>query len=167
MGAARRKQIITRTFTSNTTFVMPTGVTILTVASGKGAAGSPGNPGTTEKYTRIVNTQYRRDGGTDVQTGNVSGWPYGSAQYCENVYYTPEQSTVYYGVQTCYYPSTRTVGGSSPTTGASASAFGKTFPGGTGGAATTTTYPNVAVNPGTSYSVIVPSGGLITITYEV
>lgn len=51
------------------------------------------------------------------------------------------------------------------TTGASATGFGRTFPGGTGGAASTTTFGATAVTGGQSYSVIVPSGGSITITY--
>lgn len=52
-----------------------------------------------------------------------------------------------------------------PTTGASTTGFGKTFPGGTGGAATPTTFNNVAVTPGVSYPIVVPSGGSLTITY--
>lgn len=52
-----------------------------------------------------------------------------------------------------------------PSTGASTTGFGKDFPGGTGGPASPTTYNNVAVTPGASYSIIVPSGGSLTITY--
>ena len=52
-----------------------------------------------------------------------------------------------------------------PSTGASTTGFGKTFPGGTGGAATPTTFNNVAVIAGASYSIVVPSGGSLTITY--
>lgn len=50
-------------------------------------------------------------------------------------------------------------------TGASATGFGYTFPGGSGGAATPATYTNVTVGPGNPYSVVVPSGGSITITW--
>jgi len=58
--------------------------------------------------------------------------------------------------------------------GAAATALGKTFPGGaysgtypngTGSAATTTTFTNVAVTPGNSYSIVVPSGGEVTLQY--
>lgn len=52
-----------------------------------------------------------------------------------------------------------------PTTGASASGFTKTFNGGPGGAATPVTYNNVAVTPGANYTITVPPGGYITITY--
>lgn len=52
-----------------------------------------------------------------------------------------------------------------PTTGSPTTAFGYTFPGGTGGAATPVTYNNVAVTPGASYSIVVPAGGSVSITY--
>jgi hypothetical protein len=51
------------------------------------------------------------------------------------------------------------------TTGASSTAIGRTFPGGDGGPAGTTTYTNVSVTPGTSYSIVVPSGGSVTLQY--
>lgn len=60
--------------------------------------------------------------------------------------------------------------------GTSATALGQTFPGGsytgtypngTGNAATTTTFTNVAVTPGTSYPIVVPSGGQVTLQYYV
>ena len=51
------------------------------------------------------------------------------------------------------------------TTGASATGFGKTFPGGVGGPASTTTYTDVAVVPGTNYTLTIPSGGSITVSY--
>lgn len=50
--------------------------------------------------------------------------------------------------------------------GAASTAFGLSFP---GGAANTPASPvdfqNVAVTPGTAYSIVVPAGGFITITY--
>lgn len=60
--------------------------------------------------------------------------------------------------------------------GAASTALGLTFPGGTytgsypngvGNAATTTTFTNVAVTPGTSYPIVVPSGGVVTLQYYV
>lgn len=60
--------------------------------------------------------------------------------------------------------------------GAAATAIGQTFPGGTysgsypngvGNAAVTTTFTNVAVTPGTSYPIVVPSGGEVTLQYYV
>lgn len=58
--------------------------------------------------------------------------------------------------------------------GTAATAFSKSFPGGTltGSAPTrtavapsTTTFTNIPVTPGASYSIVVPSGGSLTITY--
>lgn len=51
-------------------------------------------------------------------------------------------------------------------TGASASGFGKTFPGGSvGTAAPTTIFNSVPVTPGATYSLTIPAGASITITY--
>lgn len=51
------------------------------------------------------------------------------------------------------------------TNGADTTAFGKTFPGGIAGPATTTTFNNVAITPGATYNIVVPAGGSVTITY--
>lgn len=57
------------------------------------------------------------------------------------------------------------VSGDPATTGASATGFGYTFPGGNGGAASPSTFNNVAVVPGQAYQLNIPSGGSITIQY--
>jgi hypothetical protein len=56
--------------------------------------------------------------------------------------------------------------------GAASTGVGKTFPGGTydfptgiGGPAPTTTFTNVTVTPSSSYSIVVPSGGQIAISF--
>lgn len=56
--------------------------------------------------------------------------------------------------------------------GAASTGVGQTFPGGTydfptgiGGPAPTTTFTNVTVTPSSSYSIVVPSGGQIAISY--
>lgn len=56
--------------------------------------------------------------------------------------------------------------------GSAATGLGKTFPGGTynfstgiGGAAPTTNFTNVTVTPSSSYSIVVPSGASISISY--
>jgi hypothetical protein len=54
--------------------------------------------------------------------------------------------------------------------GAASTGLGQTFPGGayvapTGYPATTTTFTNVTVTPSTSYSIVVPSGGTVSISY--
>lgn len=60
--------------------------------------------------------------------------------------------------------------------GTATTGFGKNFPGGTltgsepyrtAVAPSTTTFTNVAVTPGTTYSIVVPSGGSLTISYYV
>jgi hypothetical protein len=170
----------TKTFTGNTTFIMPAGVSILDSVSGHGAPGSPATPGTTEQYTHVVTSYYRRTGGIDYVESDVDGWIGTNAatgsDYCDPAvaYCDPNTdalcvtgSTVYWQSVKCYYYKTRTVGGTSATTGASASGFGKVFPGGVGGPASTVTYDNVAVTALASYPVVVPSGALITITYKV
>lgn len=61
-------------------------------------------------------------------------------------------------------------------TGAASTALGQTFPGGSytgsypngvGNAAVITTFTNIAVTPGTSYPIVVPSGGQVTLQYYV
>lgn len=52
------------------------------------------------------------------------------------------------------------------TTGANATAFGQTFPGGFEAPATETTFTNLAVTPGGSYPITVPvGGGIVTVYY--
>jgi hypothetical protein len=49
------------------------------------------------------------------------------------------------------------------TTGANTTAFSLSFPGGVGGAATTTTYNNVTISPSTTYTIV--NNQSLTITY--
>lgn len=51
--------------------------------------------------------------------------------------------------------------------GASSTALGKTFPGGNGGPASTTTFTNIPVTPGVSYPIQVAAGGSVTLQYYV
>lgn len=51
------------------------------------------------------------------------------------------------------------------TTGTASTAFGYSFPGGTGGPGSITTQLNVPVVGGNSYAIVVPLGGSVTITY--
>lgn len=50
-------------------------------------------------------------------------------------------------------------------TGTAANGFGLTFPGGVNGPATKTKFEKVTITPLASYSIVVPVGGSITITY--
>lgn len=51
------------------------------------------------------------------------------------------------------------------TVGANATAFGNTFPGGVGTYATPQYFPNITVTPGASYSIVVPVGAIVVLTY--
>lgn len=46
-----------------------------------------------------------------------------------------------------------------------ATGFGQSFPGGVGGVATPVSLTNVAVTPGASYALVIPAGASISITY--
>lgn len=174
----RRRVQVTRTFTSNATWTAPTTTSRIDSASGYGAAGQPGDPGTpstttTKQVTHNYKVYIRRDGsGSDfTDQGYTDGWPPGGTAYYDNHQtFSESDSTVYSGAEDYHDPETQTVTtpgtpATSPTTGAATTAFGKTFPGGTGGPGSATTASNVAVTPGASYSIVVPAGGSLTIIY--
>lgn len=66
---------------------------------------------------------------------------------------------------TVYYYSVIAEALTDPVTGPSSQGFGLTFAGGNGGAASPVTYTNIAITPGTNYSITVASGGYVTINY--
>lgn len=164
------------TYTSSQSVTIPFGVSRLEAVSGQGADGTaaytgPSTPGRTG-WKRITDTTYqRRDGGTDKVVSESDPY-YDSpkpADYCDPTVETPD-STVYSSYTRCYihvdYQEPDQPGETYPaTTGASSTGFGLTFPGGAGGPATITNFANVAVTGGQSYSLSIPSGGSITITY--
>lgn len=163
-------QLVTKTYTSSQTITIPLGVSRLEKLTGKGAAGTPGY--TEEGYSYSVRaTQERRlrSTGEWVETFslNTSGF---STNYptsgCGSSVSTPDNDT-YSAIRSCsYYSSIRAdTNYVAPTTGASTTGFGKTFPGGSGSAAELVTHNNVVVKPGDPYALVVPSGGSITITY--
>jgi hypothetical protein len=179
----RRRVQVTKTFPiGTTTWTAPTTTSRIDSASGYGAAGAPGDPGTPDTTTttsKQVTHNYRflirRDGtGNDtVDEGYTDGWPPGGTAYYDNyVTYSESDSTVYSGAEDYHAPETQTTTtttpgtpATDPTTGAPTTAFGRSFPGGTGGAASVTTLTNLIVTPGASYSIVVPTGGSLTITY--
>lgn len=176
LAALGRKKVYvpttyTQTFTASATFVMPPGVSTIN-AKGHGAAGMPAVPGTDYYYTQVIIRYWRRDGApNDIDDQTVPGWDNGAgngANYCDAPEDMPD-STVYYQKLTCYYYRIAYGSGGTPaTTGASATGFGKVFPGGTGGPATSdAAFTNVPVTAGATYQVVVPSGAGITITYTV
>ena len=215
-------KLTTETFTSNTTWVAPAGVSVLRTMSGYGGAATPdtfnsnylvggftafSNPGTS-----LGNAPFAQWGDlyADLNTalalisGNsgVNNLPITLRQYrvgVDDTWYTlaPVLNTWVSGstysvtaddspltsgniLYSYLAPAVRRgwtlrvqgydIGGD----GAAASAVGKTFPGGTlagtapfrtAVAPVTTTFTGVAVTPGVSYSIVVPSGGSLTITY--
>jgi hypothetical protein len=163
-------RLTTQTFSSNATWTAPGTTLRIESMTGVGAPGVAAYTDPTGWQETYTTTYVRRDNGPNDVVASTGNPVYdGSAKpnnYCDPVqYYTTAQSTVYSSGQTCY--SFATVGGAfhPATTGASTTGFGKTFPGGTGGAGTNTTFTNVAVTPGSNYSVVVPSGGSLTINY--
>jgi hypothetical protein len=158
-----RVQVTVGPLTANTSWVAPFTTSNIDTAIGKGAAGTPSDPGTyTTHYIDYLTR--RSDGGVEtLDGGTTTSTGLAPADYCDPVQ-SEDSSTVYSSSQRCYQ-FTQNYSPSSATTGASTTAFGKTFPGGTGGAATNTTFTNIAVTPGGSYNIVVPSGGSLTFTY--
>lgn len=165
----------TKTFTQNSNFVIPPGVSALDSIYGHGAPGSPATAGNIVYYMDTITTYTRRDGGPSYVDSSRTYGATGS-DYCDPVmpYCDPNTdpnctvgSTIYSQYQKCYRFGQQDVGGGSPaTTGASANGFGKVFYGGVGGTASDSSYTNVPVTAGVSYSLTVPSGASITITYK-
>lgn len=165
----RKPVFTTVTFNSNTTWVAPSGVVLLPSVIGHGVNGTPDTSYSNEYYyTHFITRFYRRsDGGAEDVDGGTSGPTYGTtpADYLGPFVATPG-STVYSGYnQIREYTQGFDTGGSPGTTGADATGFGFTFPGGVQTAATTFTYNNVSVTSGSSYPVVVPSGATIQITF--
>lgn len=211
-GAGTTLQTVT--FTSNSTWVAPAGVSLVTTASGYGApgetvpgawSGTPvnggsiaysyestsytGSPSNTPTYAEVTSTanatlasinlstadrtvsftQIRyfynpNTNGTYVEYGSSSFRARGSATAGDGPWGNTSSNLVqglgngwYFNIER-YYEGYTTVG-------ASSTAIGRTFPGGDGGPAGTTTFTNVSVTPGTSYSIVVPSGGSVTLQY--
>ena len=92
--------------------------------------------------------------------GSVTNNTLGSPKTSGNVVYSTDfgsGATIGWYVAVDYY--------TPATNGTNTTGFSQTFAGGTGGPATPVTYTNVAVTPGSSYTLTIPSGGYITITY--
>lgn len=200
----RAPQLQTVTFNSNTTWVAPAGVNLLTSVVGHGVAGAAAT--TAPRNSLVVSVVYHSSGsagGGSAQWDSFQGLAEAVAaeiDASDTVNYTLYVADVYPDETNTLSTSAATIlngaGGSSvavfssgwrtsghistsgtagvnwsevipATTGASATGFGFTFAGGTGGAATTDTHNNVAVTPGNSYPIVVPSGATIQITYYI
>ena len=168
----RRRELVTKTFTANATVPIPQGVSRLESIVGKGGNGRPSSTEWFQKYqiTRVENRRRRSDGIAIAYGSPVISTGFGSApgSYCEppDDHVPLPNDPVYSEKWFCYYYSDTSGEVTSPaTTGASATGFGQTFVGGYGGSATPRTVNNVAVTPGGSYQLVIPSGGSITISY--
>jgi hypothetical protein len=204
----------TVTFTTNGTWVAPAGVSLVTTASGYGAAGetvpgswsgspvnggfvvysyegtnSPGSSANTPTYAEATSTAAATLASINSSTAdrtisfttinyfynaNTNGTyiTYGSSSYRARGSATQStgpwdntSSNLVQGIGNGWYFNIERYYDGYTTVGASATALGRTFPGGDGGPAGTTTYTNVAVTPGTSYSISVPAGGSVTLQY--
>lgn len=158
----------TVTFTTSAPWTAPGNVSVLPTLSGYGQAGTPEQPGVegfdTYKTVTVYNSSNQIISGptTTYEGASYEGSP--PADYCEGTYGSQGKRTeTCYSFQTFYTGSPATTGASATMTGPSG--FSRTFPGGVGGAPGVTTFSNVAVTPNGVYSVNVPAGGSVTITY--
>ena len=163
---------MSQSFTQNSTVTFPAGVTSVDM-NGYGARGQAGSTIRVRQYKRDVSYYgTRRSDGVTVVDRTVygqqaSGPLPATSSYCDPPAPTGSQSE-YSSTTTCYsnfvdnsYNYTQP-----PTTGTSATGLSRTFPGSTGDVAQTTTgFSGVAVTAGTSYNLVIPAGGLITINY--
>lgn len=169
----RRPQLVTQTFTANGVLVVPASVNALNM-SGYGPRGVNGSTSRVNQYKRdIIYYGVRKsDGATVVDFQQFGVTAQGSTPafaYCDAPVSTGPTSE-YSSTQACYsnFVDTSYDFTTPPTTGASATGVGKTFPGSTGNVAQTpTVFTNVAVTPGASYNIVVPTGGSVTISYYV
>jgi len=171
--AGRRPQLVSVPFTANGVLVVPASVNAVSM-SGYGSRGVNGSTSRVRQYKRDI-TYYgvrKSDGVTVVDFQQLARETSGVNPvfaYCDAPVSTGPTSE-YSSTQACYdnFVDTSYDYTSPPTTGASATGVGKTFPGSTGNVAQTpTVFTNVAVTPGASYNIAVPTGGSVTISYYV
>lgn len=159
----------TKVFNQSENWPVPAGVTRIELATGYGAQGEDAGEYYVEQYDRYYyNKQTERSTGFVVETNPVyDGIHSGSkpGDFCGPVNNIP--SGTYSTTQTCFTHIDSSYWDSyDATTGASATGFGRAFPGSTGDVAPNTTqHSNITVTPGQTYPVVIPSGGRITITY--
>lgn len=126
------------------------------------------NVGGSGSYTSYSITQYTDDyTKTTVTTTWTNSVPGSAATSVSAGWKTAAPVAVDdYGVLTATWDERGTYSaGTAATTGSNATGFSKTWNGGVGVAATSTTYYTITVVPATSYPVVVPTGGYISITY--
>lgn len=157
------RQKVVETITSSRTWIAPAKTTALVTLAGIGQDGTP-----------YVEGQQGYDTySTDVYYPPNNGAPqYGPLTFVSTTYDATPPGGYCTGTQnqdgsrneTCY--SFVIFDTSQPaTTGANTTGFDKTFAGGAGVPAVPATYSNVPVTPNASYSLVVPTGGSLTLTY--
>lgn len=165
----------TLTFTVSGNWVVPAGVSTLNSVRGKGSDGKPASGAHDyvagyNIYKQVITYAEYTDGGSpnsgpQTFAGQGVGTP--PAPYCGERTYWP--SSGYIQSITCYSFENATVDQGDyvdATAGFSSVAFTKTFPAGDVGLpAIPVTFYNVKVIPKSTYSLIVPVGGFVTITY--
>lgn len=160
LAACGGGQLKTFTFYSSQSVTIPSSVNNLVALTGRGGDGQPAY--VDEYYdVEIVTTLNYSNGTTTTNTTYSSGSGTAPSDYCQGLNGNGPNGP-YTGTR-CYYH-TQHYDEVPPSTGSSTTAFGKTFPGGLGGAATPVTYNNVAVTPGPN-SLVIPSGGSVTFSY--
>lgn len=159
----------TVSFTTSGTWVCPAGVSIVD-AAGKGARGVNGQPASSYYYETKQIFATRRSDGVRVLVSSDRVFKNGTPPhngYCNPVVNSPTDPT-YSSNQTCYaIDGVGTFPATSPTTGASSTGLGKSFPGSLGNnTVATTSFEDIPVTAGSSYTMTIATGGSITITYE-
>lgn len=165
LAFSRRALPVEVPFDKNGTLVVPAGVSSVDMA-GYGARGTDGGSGILPRWMQThVNVEYMTNGETR-RTYSNQGYVYSTPGDSCGPRIPVMNGTVDY-VQSCtIYQYDPLPYDSPPTTGPSSTAVGKTFPGSYRNTApAVTTFKNVPVNGGTSYNIVVPAGGLITVTY--
>lgn len=194
MGAKTQQTV---TFTSNTTWVAPSGVNLVNSAIGKGTDST-----TSTSNSTVVNMVYHSTGsaGTgSVLWDNVQGIAEAAASDVDDdgaATFTRYTIQAYPDGTNTFATTSISIGSGIPgtanatftgawstsgavtgsgtsrvtydrvTNGTASTGFGNTFPGGTGGGvAPVTTFNNIAVTPGASYPIVVPTGGTVQIIY--
>ncbi len=172
LGGKKPLLPFSQVFTANGTWPCPAGLSMANI-SGYGARGTNGSPATPYYYEVTDTYGIRRSDGAQIllNTRRVfrTGTPPGSG-YCDPpVPVSPSDSNfpTYSSYIICYgYEGSGVLPAEPPTTGASSRGLGKVMPGSTGNTTpATTTFENVPVTGSTNYSIVVPSGGRVTISW--
>lgn len=168
---SRKREFVTQTFNSSETWVAPAGVIEIVSLVGKAQDGyqtytlvtTPASTTyTMKKYLKITYSDGSSSGAQEVDSYATTAGAAVPPPYQE-IY--PTQTRDYF-----YTKQSQTTPESSypvyeDVTGASTTGFGYTFPGSSGSASPPASYADIAITPGNSFQLVIPSGGYITITY--